>query len=150
MSRAPAQEKEEYIRRFIQVCGTSSPKEISELLEISYTAALNYLQGRLPDARILLTIADKTPYSIHWLLTGRGEKFAEETLRGDLELLLDNLTELAEPALLSELGRFLHSYNLKKRHTPTDSPKTVILTSDKIRKEKVAEGEPADQPLNPS
>ncbi len=62
--------------RFIEVCGTSEPARIQRLLDISYQAAKNYLEGRLPDPRVLLTIAERTPYSLHWLLTGEGEKFS--------------------------------------------------------------------------
>jgi hypothetical protein len=66
----------EFVERFIEVCGTSEPSKVQKLLDVSYQAAKNYLQGRLPDSYVLKTISERTPYSINWLLTGQGEKFA--------------------------------------------------------------------------
>ena len=65
-----------FAARFAEVCGTSEPARIQRLLNISYQSAKNYLNGRLPDPRVLITIAERTPYSLHWLLTGTGEKFS--------------------------------------------------------------------------
>jgi hypothetical protein len=45
------------------------------LLNITYQAAKNYLNGRLPNAEILIRLAEVREYSLHWLLTGAGEKF---------------------------------------------------------------------------
>ena len=67
-------EKNRFVERFVEICGTSEPARVQRLLNISYQAAKNYLLGRLPDATVLKAIAEKTPYSIHWLLTGNGEK----------------------------------------------------------------------------
>ncbi len=150
MSSPNTKENREYVRRLIEVCGTSRPKEIAALLDISYSAAKNYLSGRLPDAKILLVISEQTNFSIHWLLTGKGEKFIDEELNENLSLLVNNLTEIADPDFLVELGKFLNLYNLKKRYTPTDPPKTVKLTPDKIREEKVWEEKSSDLPSNPS
>jgi len=66
-----------FVGRFVEVCGTDKPREIQQLLNISYQAAKNYLTGRLPDTATLLRIALVTPYSVHWLLTGRGKKLVE-------------------------------------------------------------------------
>jgi hypothetical protein len=66
----------EFGSRLAEACSTSEPARIQRLLNISYQAAKNYLNGRLPDPRVLLTIAERTPYSLHWLLTGEGEKFS--------------------------------------------------------------------------
>ena len=81
-------EKEEFVERFAEVCGTSEPAEISRSLDISYQAARNYLEGRLPDASVLLAIAEKTPFSIHWLLTGRGDKLADNTKNKEEKIFL--------------------------------------------------------------
>jgi len=67
--------KKFYIERLIEICGTKQPNELAQILDISYQAARNYLNGRLPDASVLLKISERTSYSIHWLLTGEGEKF---------------------------------------------------------------------------
>jgi hypothetical protein len=69
-----------FVRRFVEVCGTSEPAEVQRLLNVSYQAAKNYLNGRLPTPELLITIAEIRPYSIHWLLTGQGKKFAEDRL----------------------------------------------------------------------
>lgn len=68
--------QDDFGSRFAEACGTSEAARIQRLLNISYQAAKNYLNGRLPDPRVLLTIAERTPYSLHWLLTGQGEKFS--------------------------------------------------------------------------
>ncbi len=70
----------EFILRFIDACGTAEPAEIQRLLKISYQAAKNYLQGRLPKPEILISISGRTCCSIDWLLTGRGKKFTDEPL----------------------------------------------------------------------
>lgn len=64
----------DFVARFIEVCGTSRPAEIQRSLNITYQAAKNYLNGRFPSAEILLRLAETTDYSLHWLLTGVGEK----------------------------------------------------------------------------
>src|SRR5664279_453448 len=67
----------EFVARFVETCGSPEPAKIQRLLNISYQAAKNYLEGRLPSPEVLLRISVKTPYSIDWLLTGRGKKFIE-------------------------------------------------------------------------
>ena len=84
-----------FVARFTEVCGSERPRDIQRLLGISYQAVRNYLGGdRLPDTKLLLRIADITPYSIHWLLTGRGKKFAEGVLSEDAPLVSRQLNEL--------------------------------------------------------
>ncbi|MDH3530623.1 MAG: helix-turn-helix domain containing protein, partial [Acidobacteriota bacterium] len=65
---------DEFKKRFVTALGTGNARAISDYLDISYQAAKNYLNGRLPDPRVLIKFAQKTPYSIHWLLTGEGER----------------------------------------------------------------------------
>ncbi len=137
----------EFAKRFIEVCGTRHPTKIAGTLNISYQAAKNYLDGRLPDSKTLLKISDKTPYSIHWLLTGRGEKFVGQTYDSKLDHFLENLKAEDSSDFLPKFGIFLDEF-MKNRHTSIYSPKTVILTPDKIRKEKVKEKE--NDPSKPS
>lgn len=66
---------QEFKDRLIELCGTNQPAELAQKMEISYQAARNYLNGRLPETNVLLMIAEKTKCSIHWLLTGEGKKF---------------------------------------------------------------------------
>ena len=74
-SRSPKKsEIDLFAARFIEVCGSSRPADIQRLLNISYQSAKNYLNGRVPEPSILIKISDRTGYSIHWLLTGEGEK----------------------------------------------------------------------------
>lgn len=153
MSSANRKADKNFVKRFIEVCGTNCPKVISEKINISYQAAKNYLQGkRIPEPYILLVIADQTPYSLHWLLTGKGDKFVYDSLKDDLKEFINSLTEETSQAdLLIKIGKFLKSYDFTKRHTPTDSPKTVTLSPDqtweeKEEKEKISKS----SSLNPS
>ena len=91
------QENTEFIERFIEVCNTAQAAEIARLLNISYQAAKNYLQGRLPKPSVLISISENTPYSIHWLLTGKGEKFVS----GESPVKKKSLTE-EEKKLIKE------------------------------------------------
>lgn len=153
MSSAKKKVDKNFVKRFIEVCGTNCPKTVSEKINISYQAAKNYLQGkRIPESYILLSIAEQTPYSVHWLLTGKGDKFVYDSLKDDLKGLIKSLTEETSQAdLLIKLGKFLKTYNLEERHTPTDSPKTVTLSLDQTWEEKEQKEKVSDSSsLNPS
>ena len=120
-----------YIERFVEVCGSRQPNEIARLLNISYQAAKNYLQGRLPDSKVLITISEKTSYSLNWLLTGEGEKLVKDESRRDTLVLSDQIRAFVRQTCLEVMGEVLGSVE--------DSPvsKSVVLTSEKIKKEKV-------------
>lgn len=124
-------EKNSYIERFIEVCGSKQPNEIARLLNISYQAAKNYLQGRLPDSKVLITISEKTRYSLNWLLTGEGDKFAKVVSSEDTLLLSDQIREFVRQTCLEVMSEVLGN----AENSP--APKTVVLTSEKIKKEKV-------------
>ncbi len=125
-----------YVERFVEVCGSSQPNEIARLLNISYQAAKNYLQGRLPDSKVLITISEKTSYSLNWLLTGEGEKLVKDESREDTLILSDQMRAFVRQTCLEVMGEVLGSVE----NSP--APKTVVLTSEKIKKEKVL-----DKPL---
>src|SRR4051812_3522371 len=96
-----------FIGRFVEVCGTEKPSEIQQLLNISYQAAKNYLTGRLPDTATLLRITDVTPFSVHWLLTGRGTKFADRMEAEDTPLSRRQFNELVKKVtveVINEIG----------------------------------------------
>lgn len=120
-----------YIERFVEVCGSKQPNEIARLLNISYQAAKNYLQGRLPDSKVLITISEKTSYSLNWLLTGEGEKLVKPESPQDTLVLSDQIRAFVRQTCLEVMGEVLGNVE--------DSPasKTVVLTSEKIKKEKV-------------
>jgi len=83
-----------FIARLKETLSTDEPAEIARSLGISYQAAKNYLEGRLPSAEVLTTIAEQTDYSLNWLLTGKGAKkiaseiSAKESAEGELELVI--------------------------------------------------------------
>ena len=119
-------EKSEFVKRFIEICGTSEAGEISKKLNISYQAARNYLEGRLPDSYVLINIADKTPYSIHWLLTGNGGKFVDKIENIEEKMFLGKMREAAKQGCSAALLEMLDG----------SSAKTVILENTKLRSEK--------------
>ena len=121
----------EFVNRFVEACGSSQPADIKRLLGVSYQAAKNYLEGRLPDSNVLTVIARKTPYSINWLLTGEGEKFAENAPREDTLLLSGKLQEFVRRECREIINEMLSSQNENAQH------KTVVLMSEKIKAEKV-------------
>lgn len=49
-------------------------KEIAKRLGISNSAVTTYMLGRIPPAEMLIEISRLTSFSIHWLITGEGEK----------------------------------------------------------------------------
>lgn len=129
------QDKENlFIERLAEVCGTSEPAKIQRLLNISYQAAKNYLQGRLPDPLVLRTIAERTPYSIHWLLTGHGEKLVAGSglVSGDTPLTTRQIRDLVRTECVEVINELMRSRELTQQ-------KVVVLPSDSLKSEKVKE-----------
>lgn len=129
-------EKILFIERFVEVCGTNEPVKIQRLLNISYQAAKNYLQGRLPDPHVLRTIAERTPYSVHWLLTGTGEKYASSRLYEDTLVLNRQIRALIRRECVEVINEMMGNQQPPQQ-------KIVVLQSDKLKSEKVTE--PATQ-----
>lgn len=125
-------EKNNFIERLTEVCGTSEPAKIQRLLDISYQAAKNYLQGRLPDSYVLRTIAERTPYSINWLLTGGGEKFVSGTVQEDTPLSARQIRDLVRSECVEVINELVGSRELTQQ-------KVVVLQSDSLKSEKVKE-----------
>ena len=123
-----------FVARLAEACGTSEPARIQRLLNISYQAAKNYLNGRLPDTRVLLTIAERTPYSIHWLLTGEGEKFSLPAGSQNTPLLARQISEF----IRQEVGKAVDAA-LEDRMTGAGS-RTIVLRADEVLSE-TARGE---------
>ncbi|HEX8637991.1 MAG TPA: hypothetical protein VF692_08015 [Pyrinomonadaceae bacterium] len=128
----------DFVARLIEICGSSQPADISRILKVSYQAAKNYLNGRLPDSKVLLAIAEKTPFSVHWFLTGQGDKFVESgNLPENTLLASDDLRTFVRRECLQIVGEILRN---QTQSAETDSTsRIVVLTSDKIKEEKVAE-----------
>ncbi len=131
--KSETSEKYSFIERFIEVCGSSQPNDIARLLNISYQAAKNYLHGRLPDSKVLKTISEKTSYSVNWLLTGQGDKFVKDSLNQDALLLSDQMRTFVRQICLEVIGDVLGNQDNKSE------PKVVVLTSEKIKEEKVSD-----------
>lgn len=134
-------ENNNFVDRLIEVCGTSKTAEISRLLDVSYQAAKNYLQGRLPDSNVLLTISERTPYSIHWLVTGEGKKFVEINEEKDRVVFTDEMRAFIRRECLDLINEALD------KPKEQVNPKVVVLSSNKIKEEKVMDV-PVALPLN--
>jgi hypothetical protein len=129
--------KNDFIERFIEVCSSSQPTEIAQMLNISYQAAKNYLQGRFPDSNTLRTISEKTSYSINWLLTGDGEKFVKNSLiKEDTLILTDQMRTFVRETCLEVIGEVLSNQNASA------GQKVVVLTPDNIKEEKIIDESP--------
>lgn len=124
-------ENSKFIDRFTEVCGSSQPSDIKRLLDISYQAAKNYLEGRLPDSGVLKIIAERTPYSIHWLLTGQGKKFVESLQSEDTLQPSDQLRKFVRRECREIINEML---SIQNEHAQS---KTVVLSAEKIKAEKV-------------
>lgn len=126
-------ENNNFTGRLIEVCGTSEPAKIQRLLDISYQAAKNYLQGRMPDSSVLITIANRTPYSIHWLLTGQGEKLVAQSQEIDTPLSAHQIRVLVR----EECGKVINELLVDSRRTTQQ--KVVVLQSANLKSEKIKE-----------
>ena len=133
MSRRKSTDTESinFVERLIEVCGTSKPAKMSRLLDVSYQAAKNYLQGRLPDSNVLRTISERTDYSIHWLITGEGKKFVKTDHPQDRDIFTDEMRAFIRRECLDLINE------LAVRSEESVSPKIVVLSSEKIKQEKV-------------
>ena len=119
--------------RFAEACGTSEPARIQRLLNISYQAAKNYLNGRLPEPRVLITVAERTPYSLHWLLTGEGEKFSIPARSEDTLPLARQISALIKQEVEDAVNQAL-------ANKPVESgPRRIVLSPDDVLSETVRE-----------
>lgn len=67
--------KENFAQRLREAFGFVRNKDIAEQLGVSKATITLYTNGHLPPSEMLLKIAQKTGYNIHWLMTGHGEKW---------------------------------------------------------------------------
>lgn len=140
-------EDNNFTDRFIEACGTSEPAKIQRLLDISYQAAKNYLLGRMPDSNVLITIARRTPYSIHWLLTGDGEKLASAARDADTPLSARQIRDLVREECEKVINDLIESRESTQQ-------KVVVLQSANLKSERIkdsilsSESEPRDSRSN--
>jgi hypothetical protein len=127
------QEENEFGQRFAEACASEEPARIGRFLNISYQAAKNYLGGRLPEPRVLLRIAENTPYSIHWLLTGEGEKFVRQDADAGTVIPASEIKAMVREACAEVINEVL---------TRRGEPRVVLLDPMKIKSERVYESEP--------
>lgn len=132
MSRANSSKNEnlDFASRFAEACETSRPADVQRLLNVSYQAAKNYLDGRIPDARILIAISERTPYSIHWLLTGRGRKIVDDEAPQDTTILTREMETSVRRICVEVINEFSGRQNAVQ-------PKVVVLQSGELLSEKV-------------
>ena len=126
-------ENSDFRTRFIEICGSSQPRVISKMLGISYQAAKNYLTGRLPGSNMLCIISEKTPYSIHWLLTGEGSKFVKISRKRGEVLLTDEMRAFVRRECLEVVSELLANYEDSALQKP------FLLTSENIKEEKTSD-----------
>ena len=119
----------DFVTRFVEACGTSEPAKVQRLLNISYQAAKNYLQGRLPHSDVLILIAQRTSYSIDWLLTGRGKKITDDPRFEDTPIL----TGQFEASVRRICVEVINEINGRQEA----QPKVVVLQSSELMSEKV-------------
>lgn len=128
----------EFAIRFKEVCGTDKPTEIKKNFGFSYQAAKNYLNGNYPETSVLLKIASKTSYSIHWLLTGKGEKKISDEPRiyvSSVENKIE-IESLIRKIFLQEVGKFLVSKNDNTEETEDLELTTFLLEKKQIKTQK--------------
>ena len=120
----------EFVARFIEACGTSEPARIKRLLNISYQSAKNYLEGRIPQSDMLISISHRTSFSIDWLLTGRGKKFIEDVSVQDTPILTGQMEDSVRRICVEVINEFNGRQEIGQ-------PKVVVLQSSELMSEKV-------------
>jgi hypothetical protein len=119
--------------RFIEVCGGSGKaRDVQQVLNVTYQAAKNYLTtDRVPGFEQLLAIAENTPYSLHWLLTGVGKKFVDERPETGAPVPSRQFEESVRKIVLEVI-------NEKAGRREATGPTIVRLHSSDVYSEKVA------------
>lgn len=88
-------------QRLLEAFGDDVPKgKIAEVLGVKASAVSNYLQDRIPDADKLQAVSDFTNCSIHWLITGEGEKFLNSEKKVNLD---DTFREIVRDMIREEI-----------------------------------------------
>lgn len=122
-----------FVDRLTEACGTAQPAQISRLLNISYQAAKNYLSGdRYPSTEVLISFANRTECSIHWLLTGEGKKFVDDSLNKDTPILPGQAEAFVRKICVEVINE-----------TFGGQPRVVVLPPASLREEKVEEPVPS-------
>lgn len=80
-------------KRLIEAFGNAQKKEIAESMEVTTPAVSAYMAGKYPTADKLIFISEMTGVSIHWLLTGEGEKEIKASGKKFTTFLFDGYKE---------------------------------------------------------
>lgn len=127
----------DFVKRLVEICGTSQPLIACQKLDISYRSAKNYFHGRIPDIAVLIQISEKTSCSIHWLLTGKGDKFVNFNRNEDTLRLSAEMREFIRQECLELVKEVLRGDSQE-----TVAEKVVVLNSSNIKEEKINEVAP--------
>lgn len=71
---------------WIRICEafkTSEVQRIADAVGLSYQSVYKWQKGMLPSHETLVSISTLTNSSIDWLLTGKGEKFLDQSATAD-------------------------------------------------------------------
>jgi phage repressor protein C with HTH and peptisase S24 domain len=116
-------------QRFVEAFENAPIAEIARKLGKTYQGVKNYAEGRIPSPDVLIEISHSTGCSIHWLLTGEGQKKVQQA-KSNGEY--DSVPTSATPPLLRA------SIETGFEAIPT---KVYELTANAVRLERpVAEG----------
>jgi phage repressor protein C with HTH and peptisase S24 domain len=126
----------EFIKRFIEACGSSEASDIQRLLNIPYQSAKNYLEGRFPNSDKLILISEVTGSSIDWLLTGRGKKFLDGRGSEDTPIPARQIEKIARRVCVEVINEMNGSPKAAQ-------PKVVVLQSSELMSEKASDNVPA-------
>ncbi len=132
-------DSEGFVSRLVAMCGSSNPHVVADFFGVSYNAAKNYLNGRIPEGKVLVGLTEKTPVSIHWLLTGDGDKFVDGADKTEAEMLASILSELADPSLLRKVFEVVSEDRIQASRENESGPlkrRIISIKSERIRKEK--------------
>lgn len=129
---------QKFIDRLVEIGETNQPAELAQRMDISYQAARNYLNGRLPETNVLMSISEKTKCSIHWLLTGKGEKIISARENLNTLILPDQIKTFIRQECLKIFDELftLPSESVQPEQI-IGGQKIIKLASDKIRLEAV-------------
>lgn len=91
------------------------------------------MAGRKPDSGVLLSIAENTSFSLHWLLTGEGKKFVEDDEQEDTLILSDELWEQIRTECRQIVSEMMNNQNASAEG------KVIVLNVKDIKDEKILE-----------
>lgn len=121
--------------RVIEAYGGKSIQEIADSLEEKYQTVYGWLVGkRDAPLEILIRIGKQTGTSLHWLLTGEGEKRREESA-SPKPSIEDLIQEIARRVAKEEIENALFSGQIQPNITEAQEVKNTVRVPTLILKE---------------